>query len=383
MPNFPVKKIAILINPQGSSGVPGGICVVVTKLLQGLDSRNFELDLVVQSAEAVRLFPEIPSQVRIINLNTQFQVRFKSAIKIISPLSKYLKKEKPDVLICHLTLVNYLTVIARFFTKYPTHLILVEHFPFLELQKQLATNKKGFIKAPLQFMQRWLYLQADAIVAVSQGVAKSFEVGLGLSPGSVKVIYNPVVDKKLLHKAETPLENSWFAENQPPVILTVGRLLPPKDFSTLIQAFAQLRKKRPLRLLILGEGDLRPKLESLIAKLGIDKDVSLPGYTSNPYSYMAKSAVFVLSSNFEGLPTVMIEALACNCQVVATNCPYGPKEILADGEFGRLIPVGDVSALAKAMELALDKPLSIEKLKQRSGNFTVESSVDSYLKLLV
>ena len=383
MPNFPVKKIAILINPQGSSGVPGGICVVVTKLLQGLNYRNFELDLIVQSAEAAKLFPGIPSQVRIINLNTQFQVRFKSAVIIISPLSKYLKKEKPDALICHLTLVNYLTVIARLLTRSLTHLILVEHFPFLELQKQLAARQKSFIKVPFLYIQRWLYLQANAIVAVSQGVAKSFEAGLGLSPGSVKVIYNPVVDRNLLHKAKTPLENYWFSENQPPVILTVGRLLPPKDFSTLIQAFAKLRKKRPLRLLILGEGDLRPKLESLITKLGIDKDVSLPGYTSNPYSYMAKSAVFVLSSNFEGLPTVMIEALACNCQVVATDCPYGPKEILANGEFGRLVPVGDVSALALAIELALDKPLSLEKIKQRSENFTVESSVDSYLKLFV
>ncbi|MGB3695405.1 MAG: glycosyltransferase, partial [Spirulinaceae cyanobacterium] len=168
---------------------------------------------------------------------------------------------------------------------------------------------------------------------------------------------------------------------QPPGILAVGRLLPPKDFDTLIQAFAQLRKKRPLRLLILGEGNLRSGLESLISNLGISADVSLPGYTNNPYCYMAKAGVFVLSSHFEGLPTVIIEALACNCQVVATDCPYGPQEILANGEFGHLVPVGDVTALASAIELALDQPINIEKLKQRSENFTVLSSVDAYLKL--
>ncbi len=208
-----------------------------------------------------------------------------------------------------------------------------------------------------------------------------FEAGLNLNPGSVQVIYNPVVNEKLRHKAQKPLEHPWFAEHQPPVILAVGRLLPPKDFDTLIQAFAQLRKKRPLRLLILGEGKLRSALESLIDNLGIKADVSLPGYTDNPYGYMTKAGVFVLSSHFEGLPTVIIEALTCNCQVVATDCPYGPQEILANGEFGHLVPVGDVTALASAIELALDQPINIEKLKQRSENFTVLSSVDAYLKL--
>ncbi len=382
MTSFPVKKLAILINPQGSSGVPGGICVVVTKLLQELAARNFELDLVVQSDEATKLFPDLPPQIRVINLNTPFQVRFKSAIKIIPPLLKYLRTEKPDVLICHLTLVNYLTVIARFLARVPTCLVLVEHFPFLELQKDRdVTKSHHLMKAPLQTVQRWLYLQADAIVAVSEGVAKSFKAGLNLKPGSVQVIYNPVVDTTLRQKAQSPLQHPWFAEHQPPVILAVGRLLPPKDFDTLIQAFAKLREKRPLRLLILGEGHLRSELESLITNLGISADVSLPGYTNNPYAYMAQASVLVLSSHFEGLPTVIIEALACNCQVVATNCPYGPQEILADGKFGRLVPVGDVAALAKAIELALDQPINVEKLQHRSENFSVVSSVDSYLKL--
>ncbi|MGC1248856.1 MAG: glycosyltransferase, partial [Spirulinaceae cyanobacterium] len=259
MANFSVKKLAILINPQGSSGVPGGICVVVSKLLQGLAAQNFDLDLVVHSHEAIKLFPDLPQQVRVINLNTPFQVRFKSAIKIIPPLLKYLRAEKPDVLICHLTLVNYLTVIARLLARVPTYLVLVEHFPFLELQKNQA--KLNPLKAPLTILQRWLYLQADAIVAVSEGVAQSFEAGLNLNPGSVQVIYNPVVNARLRQKAQTLLQHPWFAEHQPPVILAVGRLLPPKDFDTLIQAFAQLRKKRPLRLLILGEGNLRSGLE--------------------------------------------------------------------------------------------------------------------------
>jgi glycosyltransferase involved in cell wall biosynthesis len=118
----------------------------------------------------------------------------------------------------------------------------------------------------------------------------------------------------------------------------------------LIEAFAQVRKSHPTRLLILGEGEERPQLEALIRQLGLEQDVNLPGFVSNPYPYMAHAALFVLSSRWEGLPTVLVEAMSLRTPVIATDCPSGPREILGNGQYGQLVPVGDSSALALAIQ---------------------------------
>jgi glycosyltransferase involved in cell wall biosynthesis len=155
--------------------------------------------------------------------------------------------------------------------------------------------------------------------------------------------------------AAEPLEHPWFRPGEPAVILALGRLVPQKDFGMLIRAFAQVRRARAARLLILGEGPERDGLAAAIAENGLQDDVQLPGWTVNPYPYMARSRLFVLSSRWEGLPTVLIEALFCGVEVVSTDCPSGPREILDGGRYGALVPVGDVDALAEAMERALSR----------------------------
>jgi glycosyltransferase involved in cell wall biosynthesis len=165
------------------------------------------------------------------------------------------------------------------------------------------------------------------------------------------------------------------------VILGVGRLTRQKDFFTLVRAFAELRRRRRARLIILGEGEDRAGLEALVAELGLGDDVALPGFRDNAPGYMARSSLFVLSSAWEGLPTVLIEALAVGTRVVSTDCPSGPREILQDGRLGALVPVGDAPALAKAMEDALDRadpPLPSEDL----AVFTLDAAVDHYLRLI-
>ena len=171
---------------------------------------------------------------------------------------------------------------------------------------------------------------------------------------------------------------------QPPVVLSVGRLTATnqKDFPTLIEAFAQVRQIRPARLLILGEGEQRPKLEAMVKQLGLEQDVILPGFVENPYPYMARAALFVLSSRWEGLPGALIEALYCGAPVVATDCPSGPREILAGGQHGRLVPVGAVSEMAKAIEESLDGE-TIVPPRASWLPFEMEAVVGQYIDTLL
>jgi len=231
-----------------------------------------------------------------------------------------------------------------------------------------------------------LYPQAHNIVAVSQGVAEDLSTLIQLSPDRVTVIYNPVITPNLLEQALAPLTHPWFEREQPPVILGAGRLSLQKDFPTLLRAFALVRQHRPARLVILGEGEERANLERLAIELGIQNDVSMPGFVDNPFAFMAKASVFVLSSAWEGFGNVLVEALACGCPVVATDCRSGPREILDNGRYGRLVPVGDHEALAKAILETLDNPdfpADRQTRIQRAMEFSVDAAVDKYLKVLL
>ncbi len=202
-----------------------------------------------------------------------------------------------------------------------------------------------------------------------------------LAPAKVHVVYNPVVTPDLLNKAREDAGHAWLKRGQPPVILGAGRLTEQKDFETLLNAFAILRKKTEARLIILGEGEKRPDLETVIRRLGIEEDVDLHGYVENPYSFMRQSRVFVLSSKWEGSPSVVIAALACGCPVISTDCPGGVREILADGAYGDLVPVGDAAAMAEAMEKVLasgGKKAAPNWLDQ----FSIDNITDQTMKIL-
>ncbi|MYJ94178.1 MAG: glycosyltransferase, partial [Proteobacteria bacterium] len=162
------------------------------------------------------------------------------------------------------------------------------------------------------------------------------------------------------------------------VVLSVGRLARVKDFPTLLRAIRQVSKNRPVRLIILGEGSWRMRLEKMARKLGVGAIVSLPGWVDNPYAFMSRASVLVLSSKREGLGNVLIEAMACGCPCVSTNCPSGPAEILESGRFGPLVPVGNASALAIAVERVLDCPPRKSMLLERAGDFSFNTSIDHY-----
>ncbi len=347
----------------------GGAERVAINLLKEMLKHDVSLDLVLASAKGPYL-EQVPKEVRIVNLEAG------RVLKSILPLSRYLQKSKPYVLLSHMNDANVIAVLATKLARTKTRLALVEH-------NTLSTSKTtSIIGKCVPLLMKMLYPQADTIIGVSKGVSSDLELQLGLPLGSVTTIYNPVVNDDLIAKAKAPFNHPWFQTDTPPVFLAVGRLSVQKDFQTLIKAFAILRKQTLARLLILGEGTLRGDLESMICSLDIADDISMPGFVENPYPYMHRASAFVLSSCWEGLPTVLIEAMACGCPVISTDCPNGPKEILDSGKYGSLVPVGDPIALSQAMLQTLNTPVNQNTLVERSMYFYADRAVSEYLALL-
>ena len=223
---------------------------------------------------------------------------------------------------------------------------------------------------------------ADEICAVSQGVAHDLAVTIGIPLEQISVLYNPVISDTIKDQSDSPSGHPWLDAKDRPVILGAGNLIEIKDHATLLRAFATLRSRVRARLIILGEGSQRSRLQHFASDLGVADDINLPGFVQNPLSFMARADVFALSSLVEGLPTVIIEALACGSRIVSTDCPYGPAELLLDGALGHLVPVGDDVALAEALEAALATPADAEASKARARLFSVDAAVADYLSLL-
>jgi glycosyltransferase involved in cell wall biosynthesis len=293
------------------------------------------------------------------------------------PLTGYLRRERPRVLVSSISHANLIALWAARLARRATPVVVTEHTTVSQ-----ATAPGGRLAERFgPRLVRNFYPWAACVVAVSRGAADDLARTTGIPRDRVRVVYNPVITPSIMAQARQAPDHPWFAPGQPPVILGVGRLSRAKDFPTLIRAFAQVRRRRPVRLIILGEGEDRPGLEALVGELDLADDVALPGFRDNAMAYMAGSALFVLSSAWEGLPTVLIEALAAGARVVSTDCPSGPREILQDGRLGALVPVGDAGKLAESMIDALDRPagtLPPDALTQ----FTTDTAVDHYLRLI-
>ena len=219
-------------------------------------------------------------------------------------------------------------------------------------------------------------------IAVSEGVSERLSALTGIPRNRIATIYNPIVHSDLEPRMAEPPGHPWLVDGGPPVILSAGRLARLKDYPTLIKAFSRLAARRPCRLIILGEGGRRNEIENLVGKLHLGDRVSLPGWVENPFAYMSRARLFVMSSRHEGLPGVLVEAMACGCPCVSTDCPSGPAEILRNGQLGPLVPMGDESALADAMERVLARPPGADALRKRAADFSAHSAVRAYEKLI-
>ena len=293
----------------------------------------------------------------------------------LQALTQYLRRARPHALLSAMTMPNLLATWAARLAGVSTRVVISEHTP---LSSEVLNQGWG----PLVPTLRRTYSQADVRVAVSNRVADDLACLIRI-PRREIVRLPPMFSVLYYSKqAKASLDHAWFHPDAPPVILGAGRLTQQKGFSTLLRAFARVRQQRPMRLIILGEGPLRADLENIVRTLGIGTDVALPGFVDNPFAYMARAAVFALSSAWEGLPGVVVEALAAGCPVVSTDCPSGPAEILAGGAYGRLVPVGDSAALAAALSATLDAPPSRDRLQRRAQVFSADRLVDRYLEVL-
>jgi glycosyltransferase involved in cell wall biosynthesis len=347
----------------------GGAQRAVVKLVGGLAARGLAVDLVLVNKKGPHL-GAVGARVRIVDLGTE------RVVKAIPALARYLSREQPRALVSSLSHANIAAVASRALTSANTRLIVVEHNTVSVVRSDLRRN------AALPALVRRAYPRADAVVGVSEGVASDLISNLGVAAAKVSVIPNPVVDHSLIEAAGQPTDHPWFADNSVPVFVAAGRLTAQKDFPTLLRAFRMLRETRVAHLMILGEGEERAKLETMVTEMNLTDDVVLPGFVENPYALMSRAAAFVLSSRWEGLPTVLIEALACGCPVVSTDCPSGPREILDGGKYGALVAVGDPATLCDAMAQSLGAPPRPDALKERAARYSVERAVDQYLELL-
>ncbi len=358
----------------------GGAQRAVVKLAGGLAAHGLAVDLVVinnqlndvqlRSGGKVPPAGAIDARVRIIDLESG------RVAKALPKLVQYLRRERPRAFLSFLSHANVAAVAACALARVDTRLIVVEQNTVSAVRSSLRRD------AWLPSLVRHAYPHAHAVVCVSEGVASDLVSNFGIPAAKVSVIHNPVVDDVLIEQAAKAPAHSWLTENFTPVVVAAGRLNEQKDFPTLLRAFRLLRNKKSVSLMILGEGEERERLKALIAELRLTGDVVLPGFVENPYAYLSRAAIFVLSSRWEGLPTVLIEALACGCPVVATDCPSGPREILCDGDYGALVPVGDVKAMSEAMERALEAPRRAEMLKEYAARYSVEGAVSQYLRLV-
>ncbi len=274
---------------------------------------------------------------------------------------------------------NIIALLARKIARTTTRVVIGE----ASLLSISTARAHLFRSRLIPFAAKWLYPRAHEIIAVSEGVADDLSRLLHVPRSRIEVIYNPVVTPALYEKVACRLEHPWFQSDAPPVILGVGRLDPEKDFTTLLRAFSVVRKNRNVRLMILGEGPERSLLNSLALELTISSDVEFPGFVENPFPYISRSGLLVVSSRIEGLSNVLIEALACGTPVVATDCPCGPREVLEQGRYGMLVRVGDVEALARAIEQTLDNPPDPTFLKSAAERFSVDVIAKQYLEVLI
>lgn len=287
-------------------------------------------------------------------------------LKAIPKLREYLRSQKPDIFLANTEHANVVAIWAHALVSgHKTKLVVTQHNAVSHQAK-----RKGLQWRLLPSLYRLFLRRADAIIAVSQGVGNEMVAHYGAPAGRLHVIHNGVVNDVL-----PPLHTG----REQGLVLAVGRMVAQKDYPSLLRAFAQV--KRPAKLRILGEGPARPALEALAESLGIADRVEMPGFVSDPGAHMASANVVVLSSRFEGFGNVLAEALAHGTSCVSTDCCYGPSEILGDGQYGKLVPVGDASAMAAAIDALLEAPLDPEALRRQAEAFTIGRCADRYLAL--
>ncbi|SDA32283.1 glycosyltransferase [Sphingomonas sp. NFR15] len=344
---------------------PGGVEHMIANLSHALIARGHELTLILAGAPGPNDYPVAPGV-------TIHWLRHpaNSARGTIPALARLLRAGRYDIVLSAMPQFNNAAVIARLLSGTRARNVLTERTnPQADHARLAGWKQKAWHKAAI-----FTYRRADAIVAVSHGLADSLARFARLERERIDVIYNPA------HRP--PVDGAtaahpWTRDGAGPVIVAAGRLVEQKDFATLLRALA-LSGQRGLRAVIFGDGPLRAELEALAATLGVAGRVALPGFVLDITPSIAAAGFFVLSSAWEGFGNVLVEALGAGASIVTTDCPDGPREIVAGGRFGALVPVGDVAAMAQAIDAMLRAPAPRDRQIARARDFSVETACDRY-----
>jgi glycosyltransferase involved in cell wall biosynthesis len=349
----------------------GGVERMKFDLIRAFQRAGHDVTLLLHARQG-ELVNELTPDIKVVSFD-------KSRVSAdLLPLMSYIREAKPDFLISSLNHQNVVAMVAKALTFGPTRVIICQHNA-LSTEASMMTGWKYRVIPPLY---RSLSAFAAGFVAVSEGVAGDVCVASGIRRDKIKVIYNPTIGPGFAARMAEPATHPWFHDSGPPVFVTAGRLVPQKDHATLLRAFALHLKKASSRLMILGNGPLEAELRQLAAELQITDAVAFVGFVANPLPYMREAAAFLLTSHYEGFGNVVVEAMGCGTPVVAFDCSFGPAEILAHGQYGRLIPPSDTVAFSDAISIKLREEFPPALLKARAGHFTAEASANGYLSLI-
>jgi len=349
----------------------GGAERAVLRLARGMAAAGRQIELILVRGEGA-YFDEIPAGVRLEILD---RPRVSQAIPA---LARHLRRTRPRAVLSALTHMNLATVAAARLSRVPMRIVLSERNQISSKAREAGSAwQKMLYRAVPRF-----YRAADAIVAVSGGVAADLSSFGRLSRRMIHVIHNPVFDIDVETRAQAPVTHPWFEQKGPPIILAAGRLHRQKGFDVLLKAFAIARAEVDCRLVILGEGPERVALLAAAEQLGLAYDIDMPGFCDNPFPLMRRSGAFVLSSRWEGFPNALVEAMASGAPVIATDCPSGPREILGGGRYGGLVPPEDAQALGNALIVTLSSRPDTQVSETRARSFSVAASAAQYLDVL-
>ena len=370
------------------SGLTGGGAQRRSLLLaRGLVERGCSTDVVVVRGDGP-FAREVPPRARLVALEPAAArmplIGNRRALWVLSgipALARYLRTERPDVLVSTSTAGNLAALAARTLSRSRVPVVITVNTN-LSAGAAGASSAAPLVGALGRRCIARAYSGADAAIAISRGVAEDLRHVTTLAGDRIAQVYNPIDVASIAARSRESVEHPWLQPGAPAVVLAAGKLKLQKDYPTLLAAFARVRASRPAHLVILGEGEERERIERRARELGLFDDLYMPGFVDNPFAWMARASVFVLSSAWEGLSNALLEALACGCPVVSTDCRSGPREILADGRFGRLVCVGDDAALAQSILETLEAPLPRERLTARAAEFGVDKAVDGYLTVL-
>jgi glycosyltransferase involved in cell wall biosynthesis len=358
-------KISVITPRFAIAGVP----LAQVRFARALVDRGHDVDLVIGYAEAQYQIPEVTG----VNV---LRWKHRKVRSMLLPIAQYLRRANPDVVFAAEDHLNAVVMLAAIVSGSRAKISCSSRVTPFDTYSSVPFTKRWVLK----YFMRSVMWRADALTCVSKDMVEQYRQVFD-SPPHVSV-YNIVDDKYSRRRMREPVNHEWLVHKDRPVLIAAGRLAPWKGFADLIRGMKLLSERRPVRLMILGDGPLRSELEALIVELGLADVVSLLGYVDNPLKFYMRADGFVLSSHVEGLPNVLVEAMMCGCTPVSTDCPTGPREVLQDGKYGYLVPMRDPVALAAGIEQALDRPIAKELLAEAVRPFEAEAVLEKHFEVL-